>query len=352
MKSFETALGADVRAEQKEAHEAAAARPEPELPVTITPSLEQNPTEPSKSAGFAPQPGIVVPVHTLKDDLQHVVHDQKISVVRAVSLEEKRRFRDKPAEDDFASAPKPRAPKHVFAVLFSVVLFVLLGVGALLGVYTVERARSTPTILPNASTILFAENSVALPLGNQSPTALKQLIAQSRASSGGALGSIAQIIPTISSTDADGVVSQRSATFAEFMRAVGADPPDELLRAVSNDFFFGIHTVDKQAPLIIAPVTSYDHAFAGMLAWEATMNAALAPMFTSLPAQTTDTSGLPALRAFSDVVMRNYDVRALKDDSGAIQLYYSFPTQNVLIIAESPYTFTEVLSRLQALRKL
>ena len=50
--------------------------------------------------------------------------------------------------------------------------------------------------------------------------------------------------------------------------------------------------------------------------------------------------------------MRNYDVRALKDDDGTIQLYYSFPTRNVLIIAESPFSFTEILSRLRADRRL
>ena len=50
--------------------------------------------------------------------------------------------------------------------------------------------------------------------------------------------------------------------------------------------------------------------------------------------------------------MGNYDVRALKDDAGEVQLYYSFPTQNILIIAGSPYSFPEILSRLQASRQL
>ena len=89
-----------------------------------------------------------------------------------------------------------------------------------------------------------------------------------------------------------------------------------------------------------------------MLEWEPTLNTDLSPVFAAVPAQTTNASGLPVIRSFSDVVMRNYDVRALKDDAGNIVMYYSFPTQNILIIAESPYTFTEVLSRLQAQRKL
>jgi hypothetical protein len=50
--------------------------------------------------------------------------------------------------------------------------------------------------------------------------------------------------------------------------------------------------------------------------------------------------------------MLNYDVRELKDDSGNVVLYYSFPTPNILVIAESPHSFTEVLSRLQAQREL
>ena len=89
-----------------------------------------------------------------------------------------------------------------------------------------------------------------------------------------------------------------------------------------------------------------------MLAWENTVNGDMAPIFPLVAPLTADASGLPVSRKFEDIVLRNYDVRALKDDSGTIQMYYSFPTPNLLIIGESPYTFTEVLSRLQAERKL
>ena len=71
-----------------------------------------------------------------------------------------------------------------------------------------------------------------------------------------------------------------------------------------------------------------------------------------LPAATVDESGVPVTRVFKDDIMRNYDVREMKDDSGNVELYYSFPTPNILVIGESPYTFNEVLSRLQSARKL
>ena len=109
---------------------------------------------------------------------------------------------------------------------------------------------------------------------------------------------------------------------------------------------------DQVPVLFVIPVTSYDHAFAGMLAWEPTMDSDLSPIFASVPMTTTDSNGLPVQRTFQDSVMRNYDVRELTDDSGNVVLYYSFPTPNILVIAESTYSFTEILSRLQAEREL
>lgn len=182
-------------------------------------------------------------------------------------------------------------------------------------------------------------------------------------------GSIIQIIPTVRGIDA--TVPTRAATLGEFFQALGAHPSEEFVRSLSSEFFFGVHFADVPSPVFVIPVTSYDHAFAGMLEWEKNINIELGGLFVQLspfkplPIPTaTDTASTTATtteqatqelappRTFEDLVMRNYDVRSLKDDNGAIVLYYSFPTQNLLVISASPYTFSEVLSRLQAARKL
>ncbi|MDO8514482.1 MAG: hypothetical protein Q7S50_02980 [bacterium] len=320
------------------------------------PSLKESIADPTQISKDVPaqsakrEAGSVAAVHTLKDDLQGVVRDKKISVVRAVSLEEDRRVR-KAAEKVEAPATTQRS-KRTFGVIFSIVLLMLLGAGALFGVYTVMQQRTgTPPPPINASSILFAEQSVPLSLDDTAQGDLKRMLASARVAQNGSLGSITRIIP-VKTVGTDGGSEQVPATFAEFMQALGVHAPEDLIRALGNDFFFGIHTVDKNAPLFVIPVTSHDHAFAGMLEWESSLNADLAPVFTSVPVLATDGNGLPIKRVFQDLVMRNYDVRALKDDSGTTQLYYSFPTQNILIIAESPYSFTEILSRLQASRKL
>jgi hypothetical protein len=286
-------------------------------------------------------------VHTLKNDLQDVVKDKKISVVHAVSLELDRRAHEEPVVQ---TGPVMQRSKRTVAIIFSVALLLLIGLAALWGVASVMNQKTGTPSIPTSS-ILFAEQSVVLPLDGRSPDDLKQTLGAARKSAA-TLGSITRVIPTIATSSSNGTLANRPATFAEFMHALGITPPQELLRALGNDFFFGIHTVDKNAPIIVVPVTSYDHAFAGMLTWEDSINTDLAPVFTAVPALTKDQNGLPVKRTFQDLVMRNYDVRALEDDNGQIQMYYSFPTQNILVLAESPYSFTEILSRLQASRQL
>ncbi|HEY4527284.1 MAG TPA: hypothetical protein VJK53_05590, partial [Candidatus Paceibacterota bacterium] len=222
--------------------------------------------------------------------------------------------------------------------------------------------------------LLFAEQQIGLPIDAQSSAAVRQNVVQIMSAPSAPSGAIVQVVPTMQDIEAPQV---RAVTVGEFLRALGARPSEEFIRSLSEEFFFGIHFADVPSPVFVIPVASYDHAFAGMLAWEKNINAELAGLFVPLPAyrtvlvpaiQTATTTSLtstatttapamvetqePVQRIFEDLVMRNYDVRALKDDNGTIVLYYSFPTQDLLIISASPYSFPEILSRLQAARKL
>lgn len=307
-------------------------------------------TPPEQPAGApaAPKSDTVGSLHTLKDDLQHVVQTNKISYVRAVALEEEKRHRIE------ERSPRPRnVNKRSMLTLFIVFLLVGTGVLALGAVFVVMQQRTGETNAALRSDILFAEQSVPFPIDNEAPGDIRRTLASARNSGSLTLGAILQIMPVTTVTDpSTDQVSASPVSFGNFLKAIGTRAPDELGRALSDDFFFGIHTVDENAPVIIIPVTSYERAFAAMLQWEPFMNADLEPLFTTLPPQKTNPDGTLVERKFEDTIMRNYDVRALKDDAGTIQLYYSFPTRNVLIIAESPFSFNELLSRLRADRRL
>lgn len=307
------------------------------------PEHEQGAPAPEGSSGA--KKSAVQSVHTLKQDLQQVVQTQKISLVRAAALEQ-----EKPKTQPLEPArPSTHALRNT---LFAVSLLLVLGGAALFGVYVVVQNKSTPLPAPTTTSIVFAEKTVSLQIDGQSPIALKQLLSEVRSASTASLGSITRIAPVRAATDASGKAGTRLATLSEFFTAIGAHPPDELMRALSDEFFFGFHTIDKNAPLLVIKVASYDRAFKGMLDWEQAMNTDLAPIYSAVPQLTLGADGLPTARTFTDVVMRNYDVRALKDDQGTVQMYYSFPTRDTLVIAESPYTFLELLSRLQATHAL
>ena len=320
----------------------------PKIIATMPEVASTPPKDAHEASAQSPQEhGTVTALHTLKDDMQDIVLTRKISLVRASALEQ-----DKKRGEPIEALKNPGAAqrtRRTFAFIFSALLLLGLAGAALYGVSVVIQNRGTPATVQYPS-IIFAESSVTLPIGNAAPDSLKQTIAQARTQSTAPLGAITRIIPTVSTTTASGAPTP--ATLSQFFTALGLATPPGLLRGLGDTFFFGIHTVDINAPVFVIPVTSYDLAFAGMLAWEPTMDQDLAPAFDAVPALMVGPDGLPTTRTFTDAVMLNYDVRELKDDSGNVVLYYSFPTPNILVIAESPNTFTEILSRLRAQRKL
>jgi hypothetical protein len=320
----------------------------------IPTALVQQPSPvvpPVKSPAEPTERDIVTPLHTLKDDMLDVVRIRKMSVVRASALEQDK----KRGQANIDPAPqRSAATQHshrAFGYIFFALLLIVLGGAALYGVAVFMQSKSV-TPAPQYSSLIFSEQTETLPIDDTSPTTLKQTIAQARQASGAPLGSITRIVPTIETASSSGSAATTPATLSQFFTALGVQAPDGLLRGLGSNFFFGIHTVDINAPVLVIPVTSYDLAFSGMLAWEHSMNQDLAPAFDAVPVLTTGPDGLPTARTFTDAVMLNYDVRELKDDSGNVVLYYSFPTPNILVIAESPHSFTEVLSRLQAQREL
>ncbi len=306
-------------------------------PVEVIPPTPQ--IETMAQAKPAP-PEKISTVHTLQGDMKNTVQTENISMVRAAALES-----DRPARPERIVPSAQRA--HYGGIIFAIVILLFLGTAAFVGVALVQNNR-TGTTAPISTSLMFSENSYSLPVANLSSSALKQQLAKIREGTGGSLGSIVRIVPTLS----DETNTPREATLPEFFTAIGAAPPDSLVRALGTNFFLGFHTVDKVAPVMVIPVVSYDQAFAGMLSWEPVTDRDLAPFFTTVSDTTVGEGGVPTRRLFSDSVLRNYDIRVLKDDSGNIVLYYSFPSRSILIIAESPYTFAETLSRLQADRRL
>lgn len=292
---------------------------------------------------------ILSPVHTLKDDFQTAVQEQKLSLVQAAALAQDKRAHQASDEISPERAAQSRKTVRLLVIIVSFVSLGIIASGATYLLIQSQQAIAPVSFLVDG--LLFSEQTIPLPLQNLNSSDIKYQLGQARSGSGLTLGAIARIAPIFEEQASPNHQVIREATTQEFFNSLEARLPDELVRALSPIFFFGFHAVDENAPLFIIPVTSYERAFAGMLAWERTMNTDLSPIFTGMSVLKQE-NGQLVERSFTDTVMRNYDVRVLKDDTGTVQLYYSFPTRDILIIAESQYSFAEILARLRAERRL
>lgn len=322
------------------------------LEETIIPhkdEVEQDATGDSRKEEEQPK---MPSIRTFRNDLTTLVRVNKVSLVKAAALEqEKNRGKKTIAEQEGAQVDRRKYTK-IFMIVGVIAVLVLLGSLALGAVFFIQSQRtSTVSVAPETS-IMFAEQTVSLPLtGSRARDILNQL-AQARAQAVFTLGSVTRIVPVFVETNSNGATVERPASFIEFLNAINAQLPVGLETSFMDEFFLGFHTIDKNTPVIVVPVSSYERAFGGMLAWEKTINDDFAPFFSAVPHETTDAEGNLVLGRFEDIIVRNYDVRALKNRNGEIKMLYAFPTRGVLIIAESTHSFDEALSRLRAERRI
>ncbi len=140
------------------------------------------------------------------------------------------------------------------------------------------------------------------------------------------------------------------------IKALPLFAPDILVRNVRPESTVGIvHAGEETRPFFIFRVASFERTFAGMLAWEANMQGALDTLYPPYPitvietlpqATTTAPSFVPT--GFVDAVVRNYDVRILRDVNGKSIMLYGYKDKETLILARDEAAFIELVGRLNA----
>lgn len=152
---------------------------------------------------------------------------------------------------------------------------------------------------------------------------------------------------------------------AALVRALELPAPAILLRNIGSESTVGIvHAGGEAHPFMVLQVASYERTFAGMLAWEPRIREDLNVWYplhqaqqATLSLEATSTSTAPAqpqsegnvaVPFFVDVVVSNYDARALRDASGRTLMVYGYRGKNLLVIARNEAAFTAVMGRLAA----
>ena len=97
----------------------------------------------------------------------------------------------------------------------------------------------------------------------------------------------------------------------------------------------------EKSTFLIIKLSSFENAFAGMLAWEKTLSQDIGPLF----ATSELLRNLPIDSVFTDIVDKNKDIRILMFNDQTV-LLYSFFDNNKLIITDNIDTLRILVDRL------
>ncbi len=225
-------------------------------------------------------------------------------------------------------------PRHLgLAFLGVVVLASALGIGASYYFFVLKDA-------PQQIAVVYTIPSL-ITVPDQQPVTLQEhslLLADMQQLIQNAPGAL-QIYPTIENED--GV---QPAPASDILQKLAFQAPGSFTRSI-REIVFGASS--RTAPFMVLHTATFDTAFAGMLAWEKTMSADLAPLFGEPVVETFDPSARTATQVreafFKDTIASNRNVRLLLDEKGDDRIIYTFVDQNTILITTTRESLEELL---------
>ena len=291
-------------------------------------------------------------LRTYKGDLEQVVKTDEGSLVGIASAESVKRYNGQqiePTAIENRTYGTGETIKKVGIVILSTVLIVL-GIGSAFYFY----GKSNSDIVSpeqKVSSFIFADEDFSFDITDLSRRQILNELTTINKNTNLSLGRIRNVFITESFIDEQGLEQRALVNASDFLKAIDEQMSASFLRSLGRDFMVGIHVFNGNQPFIILSTGFYENAFVGMLEWERDLKEDFTPFLGEEKAKTVDTTQTnttvykTTTPTFSDAVLKNKDVRVLKDDDGKIILLYSFVDQNTIVITTNESTFSEVLSR-------
>lgn len=239
------------------------------------------------------------------------------------------------------SQHREKEPKNIRLVLIAGIALVSIAAGVSTAVLLFRNADTqiqtqTQIVIPS-----FIRTDAQIPVlltnsKNEFLTNLQNTIFKAQ-------NGIVQIYPTVESDSGD----VRSATTQEVLTIVLPHLPSAAVRALQPGMVIGsVHTTQNE-PFIIFQTHVFDTVFAGMLAWEPTMSADLAPLFGEPVTKTFDQkNGSVETAHFVDAIDQNRTIRVLYDSDGTERMLYAFLDKEFVIITKTTEGLSALLDRI------
>lgn len=313
-------------------------------PIPEMPKAPESPAQKQAAMG-------IPTLHTYRGDIEQTVQGKKISPID-IAAAQARRGAETPTREEGGLTP-PASNKRLWQLgggaAFIVAAVIIVFFVAL------SRPAAIPAAAPAVQTFITVDVTSVVPVQTgEAPSELMRTLVQYQQAGGLSLGLIQRLylsaLPTSSPSNALPAELSTQGMFALLL----PNAPDELARSLAPQFLLGLHSFSGNLPFLIFKTDNYGQAFAGMLAWETSMQTDLSPLFSRTPSPrfpqqgTTTPATLPQLfnTPFVDRVVENHDTRVMEDDMGNILLLWTFIDRQTLVITNNENTLREIISRL------
>ena len=251
-------------------------------------------------------------IHTLESDTAEAITKNNISKAQIFAAQEKKEAERVVVEEKETSSYEY---KNIF--LMGVLIVVLLGISYGVFIFFQNQSKKipVPANTASASTEIISYDSVKSIIFSNSTKLYNDAVA--------------------TSTKGGITFFKLNSNVKDLLLALSPSLPQDFFRSIQDKGFFGSFDGSN---FIILSVDSYDHSYAGMLAWEPLMNNDLFPLF-GIPPTTS-------LAHFEDRTLSNRDIRAALDTEGNTLFVWGFYNPQTLIIARNDDTFSVVTNKL------
>ena len=293
------------------------------------------------------------PIKTFQSDVEELLRKQQISKATIAISESEKRVRIEEQAPQNISSPSfsdskifkisgdiPLSSKWNIGLITLAVIGVLVIGGISAGVFFYFRGNGKQEISEPNTTIPQGV-AIAIDSMESKEGAIKTIWSQVRGLS------VPQNELRVIPIKLDNV----AITTLELFEKIEASAPAPLERALGTMPTLGIHGFRGGKPFLLFSVSSYDHAFDGMLSWEQNLLSDIGPLFGISvrdilgKAASTTSEALQNTLAVKDVIIKNKDVRAIFDPKKEIIFLYSFIDKETLVLTTSEDTLRFLIGK-------
>lgn len=272
----------------------------------------------------------IKPIRTYRSDAEEAVEGNHTSVIDIAVAESKKKEKNPMV---YAQEKSPRK------FLWISVVFIIIALAVIGGVYyfwTVGSQTLQDTAIQSYySPLITVDSTKTVPLDEKNP--IQSIVAALSNSSTMPVGETVNVIPT----GANGIAV---ATSSDFFSDIGITIPPEMGLSLDGTYTLGFVVSDPDHPFIVLGISSFENAFAGMLAWEKTMRNDFGQFITI--DHPTETVVPTSQEMWSDTTIVNQDVREILDASSSPLLLYTFVGTTKLVITTDASIMSAIVEKL------